>query len=182
MLNVLWDFNPSKSTLYALQKLDANMDGSVTLQEFVLLCQYHPEILHPLRRTKIEMRKMTVFTRFWTDMMKKRIKSFGNKTILDLRPNPLGLNYSALTMDYLNLRTDIVPSQYIEQYNLTQKKKKTSYHGIIEMPYEMREEMNKIVQEEDRKPHLENMRVASRLITIKLQPKIGVYLEEHYSI
>lgn len=167
--------------MYALQKLDANVDYVVSLQEFVLLCKYQPEILQPLRRTKAEIRKAVVFTRFWTDMMKKRIKSFGNQTIIDLRPNPLSLNYAALTIDYLNLRTDIVPPQYIEQYKLTQKKKQSSYQGIIEMPYELREEMHKI-EEEEKLEHLENMRATSRLITIKLQPKMGVYLDEHYSI
>lgn len=181
LINVLWDFNPSRSTMYALQKLDANVDCAVSLQEFVLLCKYHPEILEPLRRTKAEIRKAIVFTRFWTDMLRKRIKSFGNQTIFDLRPNHLGLNYPALNMDYLNLRSDVVPAQFIEQYKLTQKKKRTSYQGIIEMPYELREEMHKIEEaQEEKQEHLENMRVTSRLITIKLQPKMGVYLDENY--
>ncbi len=181
MINVVWNFNPSRSALFALQKLDANVDGVVTLQEFVLLCKYHPELLQPLRKTKTEIRKVVVFTRFWTDMMKKRVRAFGNQSIMDLRPNTLNLDYSALTMDYLNLRSDIVPSQYIEQYKLTQRKKLTGYHGIIEMPYELREEMHKI-EEDDKREHFQNMQKASRLITIKLQPRIGVYLDEQYSI
>lgn len=140
LVNVVWDFNISRPALLALQKLNSNLDGVVTLQEFVLLCKHHTEILAPLYRTRAEIRKISVFPRFWTDMMKKRQKLFGNKNILDLISNPLGLNFPALSMDYLNLRTDVVPIQFVEQYKLVQRKKAMSYKGVVEIPYELVEE------------------------------------------
>jgi hypothetical protein len=182
-VNVIWEFSPSKSTLNALKKLDSNIDGVVTLQEFVLLCKHHSDILAPVRKVRTEIQKASIFTRFWTDLRKKRLKFFGTKNILDLRSNPLDLNFPQLSMDYLNLRTDMVPSQYIEQYKLVQKKKAQSYKGLIEIPFELLDEMRiSSTQTNGQSVLPPDLQEFTRVMAGKVQPRLGVYPKDSYAI
>lgn len=179
LVNTIWKYNPSRSTNEALKKLERNVDGVIALQEFVLLCNHHSDILNPLRKTRNHLRKKLIFRRFWTDMMKKRTERFGIKTIFELRSDKRDMLFASITLDYLNLQSEVVPNHFIEQWKLTQRKKQESYKGIIDTPYELREEIKRqevaaeiaILQEELR-----------RSPSMEVRPRLGVYLEESYAI
>lgn len=177
MVNTIWNFKPSRSTNEALKKLEKNPDGVIALQEFVLLCNHHSDILNPLRKTRTQLRKKLIFRRFWTDMLRKRLEHFGTKSIFELRPDKRDLLFASISLDYLNLQTEVVPNHFIEQWKLTQRRKQESYQGLIEIPYELREELKR----QEMSPDLEFLRdEISRSPTKFNKPRQGVYLEDSY--
>lgn len=126
-----------------MAKMDKNQDSVITVDEFLVLCRHHPQILAPLKKTQKILQKKTVYARFWREMKVRRTTHFGLKSIIQLRALS-GVNVVTLSMEYLNLRKDVVPNHFVEQWRLIQKKKAQSYKGNIELPYEVRE---KILQE-----------------------------------
>lgn len=143
LINVIWEFKPSKAVVRAMQKMDKNQDSVITLEEFRVLCRHHPQIIAPLKEIQTILRKKTVFTRFWKEMMVRRLSHFGLKSIVQLRALD-GMDVVLLSLEYLNLRKDMVPNHFVEQWRHVQRKKAQSYKGNIELPYEIRE---KIVNE-----------------------------------
>lgn len=130
----------SRSAAKAATKMDQNIDSVISLQEFILLCKHHPVLLKPLRTVQAGLRKKTVFTRFWKQVTRRRNRNLGVKSIIELRALD-GHNIIAISMDYLNLRKDVVPRHFVEQWRLVQKKKALSYKGHIELPMELREKL-----------------------------------------
>lgn len=156
LAHAVWDFKPSKKCLAALKKLELNSDGIVTEPEFVLLNRHHKELLKPLRRTKDQLRKKTVFTRYWKQLMWRRKEDFGSQSIFEIT-NRTELSYVESSMEYLNLRTDIVPVHFVEQWNYIQRRK--AQRGTLhqELPYEIREQI---------KPHPLNIHTKKTLRTV----------------
>lgn len=137
LVQVVWAFQPSKPVDKAFRKLRQNKDGTVTLPEFMLLCKHHSALLAPVRTLRQQLRKKLIFPRFWKQIMQKRNRDFGtpsNSLRLMSRPKEQCLQFS---MDYLNLRTDAVPREYIEQYKLVQRRKAASSKGQINWPHEV---------------------------------------------
>lgn len=130
----------SRSATKAVAKMDQNIDSVISLQEFILLCRHHPVLLKPLRDVQAGLRKKTVFTRFWKQVTRRRNRNLGVKSIIELRALD-GHNILAISMEYLNLRKDVVPRHFVEQWRLVQKKKALSYKGHIELPAELREKL-----------------------------------------
>ena len=138
LVNVIWEFNPNWHCNSALKKLEQNTDGVVTVMEFVLLNRHHPDILQPLRHVKKVMRKKTVYTRFWTQIMHRRVADFPMKSMFELC-DKLDPAYVASSLEYLNLRTDIVPPQYIEHWQFIQKRKAARGTMHQQLPFEILE-------------------------------------------
>lgn len=136
LMNIIWEFKPNRQTIDATHKVDQNKDGFMTMPEFVLLCRHYPAVLQPARHMKHALQKVMVHRGFWKIITPRRLEDFGNGTVFDI----IELNdarYLAASIGYINLRTDIVPLKFIEQYNMTIKKKQSSLKGNIEMPYEL---------------------------------------------
>lgn len=136
LINIIWEFKPNRQSMDAMHKLDQNKDGFVTMPEFVLLCRHYPAVLQPVRNMKKSFQKVIVHRGFWKIITPRRLEDFGNGTVFDI----LEVNdarYMTVNIGYINLRTDIVPIKFIEQYNLTMKKKQSSTKGNIDMPYEL---------------------------------------------
>lgn len=142
LINVVWEFKPSKAVTRAMQKLEKNQDSIVTLEEFRVLCRHHPQIIAPLKDIQKALRKKTVYSRFWKELVVRRLSHFGLKSIIQLRALD-GVDVVLLAMEYLNLRND-VPSHFVEQWKHVQRKKAQSTKGNVELPFEIRE---KIVKE-----------------------------------
>lgn len=123
-----------------MQKMDKNQDSVITLEEFRVLCRHHPQIIAPLKDIQTILRKKTIFTRFWKEMMVRRLSHFGLKSIVQLRALD-GIDVVLLSLEYLNLRKDMVPNHFIEQWRHVQRKKAQSCKGNIELPYEIREKI-----------------------------------------
>jgi hypothetical protein len=138
---MIWQFRVGSITAKALDKLDLNQDSILSLAEFLVLCKHHSRIIAPLRQIQKLMRKKIVHTRFWKQLATRRFKYFGQKTILEIR---IFNEYDVvlLSMDYLNLRKDIVPNHYIEQWKLVQRKRAGSHKGHVEIPEELRVKYN----------------------------------------
>ena len=143
----MWSFKLSKAASKVIVKMDANLDSVISMPEFLLLCKHHPVLLKPLLKTQAILRTHTVFARFWRLAERRRNVNFGCKSIVELRALD-GYNILALSMDYLNLRRDVVPRHFVEQWRLVQKKKALSYKGDIEMPLEIRDKFNQQQQQE----------------------------------
>jgi Ca2+-binding EF-hand superfamily protein len=137
LINTVWEFKPNNQTLSAMRKLDQNRDGFVVLSEFVLLSRHFPDMLWPLKQSRFKLRKKTVFTRFWRQLMNRRIKDFGPATVFHIMEmNDPG--YVQSSMNYLNLQSDIVPSQFVEQYRMTLRRRQASQKGETRpLPYEI---------------------------------------------
>jgi hypothetical protein len=73
-------------------------------------------------------------------MMVRRLSHFGLKSIVQLRALD-GIDVVLLSLEYLNLRKDVVPNHFIEQWRHVQRKKAQSCKGNIELPYEIREKI-----------------------------------------
>lgn len=140
LINVIWEFKPSKAVVRAMQKMDKNQDSVITLEEFRVLCRHHPQIIAPLKDIQTILRKKTIFTRFWKEMMVRRLSHFGLKSIVQLRALD-GVDVVLLSLEYLNLRKDMVPNHFVEQWRHVQRKKAQSSKGNIELPYEIREKI-----------------------------------------
>jgi len=156
LVHAVWEFKPSKKCLSALKKLELNSDGIVSLPEFILLNRHHIELLKPLRSTKDQLRKKTVFTRYWKQLMWRRKEDFGSQSIFEIT-NRMDPSFLESSMEYLNLRTDIVPVHFVEQWNCIQRRK--AQRGTLhqEFPYEIREQI---------KPHPLNIHTKKTLRTV----------------
>jgi len=148
LVNFMWDFKMSRSATKATALMDQNIDSVISLQEFILLCRHHPVLLKPLRKVQADLRKKTVFTRFWKQVTRRRNRNLGVKSIIELRALD-GHKILAISMEYLNLRKDVVPRHFVEQWRLVQKKKALSYKGHIELPAELLEKLTQQQQNED---------------------------------
>ncbi|KAJ1427704.1 hypothetical protein B484DRAFT_450212, partial [Ochromonadaceae sp. CCMP2298] len=138
LVHMLWDFKPSPKCRKALVKLDQNLDGVVSLGEFLLLNKHHTELLSPLRRLKRKIQKKTVYGRFWRQLTSRRVDLFGDKEACEIfeRMNP---QYRVASIEYLNFRSDAVPPEFIEQWNYIQQRKVRGSHK--ELPYEIIEKI-----------------------------------------
>jgi hypothetical protein len=138
LINVLWEFHPSKRCIAAMSKLDLNTDGVVTVEEFVLLSRHHYDLLRPVRDLQRHLQRKTVFRRFWRQITKRRVELFGTTSMYELcgYTDPA---YVASSMEYLNLRTDIVPVQFVEQWNFIQRRKAARGTLHQDLPYEIKE-------------------------------------------
>lgn len=146
LCQIIWEFKPSKAVQRAIQKLRQNRDGTVTLPEFVLLCKHHSSLLAPIRDLRKKLRAKIVFSRFWQHMSKKRNAAFDYPSSAIRLINRKKENYLQYSMDYLNLRYDAVPREYIEQYKLVQRKKAASSKGHVDWPYEVIEQYRTLTQ------------------------------------
>lgn len=146
LINVIWNFHPSKSTIKGMKKLELNKDGTTTIEEFELLCYHYPEILYPLVETRKILRKKLIFPRFWKELTVKRSEYCQLLNILEITGwDKNNIDYATLSMEYLNLRIDDVPHAFIDQWKTTQRKKEHSYQGNVELPYELFEEKKQLI-------------------------------------
>lgn len=121
-----------------MSRLDLNTDGLITIEEFVLLNRHFKVLLRPIRELQRHIQRKTVFRRFWKQITQRRVEIFGSRSMFDI----CGMNdpsYVASSMEYLNLRTDVVPAQFIEQWNFIQRRK--ANRGVLhtDLPYEITE-------------------------------------------
>lgn len=123
-----------------MNKLDLNIDGVVTLEEFLLLNRHHYDLLRPLRDLQRHIQRKTVFRRFWRQLTRRRVDVFGTQSMFEICSctDPA---YVASSMEYLNLRTDIVPMQFVEQWNFIQRRKANRGTLHQDLPYEIKEIM-----------------------------------------
>ena len=145
LMNIIWEFKPNRQTIDAMHKVDQNKDGFITMPEFVLLCRHYPAVLQPVRHMKHCFQKVIVHRGFWKIITPRRLEDFGNGTVFDILQLD-DARYMTASIGYINLRTDIVPMKFIEQYNLTVKKKQSCLKGNIEMPYELLSKVNSPTQ------------------------------------
>jgi hypothetical protein len=150
LVHAVWNFHPSRSCLYVLKKLNLNTDGIVNVAEFVLLNKHHKELLKPLRKIKVRLQKQTVFKRFWEQLCRRRIEMFGQLSMYQICDR-VDSAYLISSMEYLNLRTDVVPPEFIEQWNYVQRKKKLRGTLHTELPYEIMEVIKPIPKNIPRK-------------------------------
>ncbi|RYG67870.1 hypothetical protein EON64_06500 [archaeon] len=141
LVQMVWQFDPPKAAAKALKKLQQNRDGTVTLPEFVLLSKHHPQLLSPVRPLKTEWRTHIVFPRFWRQLQRRRAAQFGSPSNgLLLTGRVEQRDYTQASMDYLNLRSDLVPRQFSEQHRALQRKKRSGGGGRVACwPYELLE-------------------------------------------
>eukprot|EP01034_Spumella_vulgaris_P024580 gene24580-30946_t len=72
--------------------------------------------------------------------MVRRMADFGPATVFHI----MGLvdpGFVRSSMDYLNLQYDVVPSQFIEQYRMTARKRLATQSRDIALPYEITSQM-----------------------------------------
>lgn len=81
---------------------------------------------------------MTVFTRYWKQLMWRRLEEFGTQSMFQICDR-MEDAYIESSMEYLNLRTDIVPRHFIEQWQHIQRRKASRGTLHQELPYEIRE-------------------------------------------
>ena len=138
LINVIWEFKPNKRCINALNKLDQNLGGVVTLEEFILLSRHHYDLLRPLREQQRKIQQKTVFRRFWRQITYRRVEYFGTQSMFELCEctDP---SYIESSMEYLNLRVDAVPLHYIEQWNFIQRRKAARGSLHQDLPYEIKE-------------------------------------------
>lgn len=138
LVNMIWHFKPSKKCTNVLKKLEQNTDGVVTKAEFVLLNKHHKELLKPLRKIKDRLQSRTVYKRYWRQLASRRIELFGEQSMYEIC-NRTETAYVASSMEYLNLRTDVVPPEFIEQWHFIQRRK--ANRGVMhqELPYEIKD-------------------------------------------
>lgn len=138
LVNMIWDFKPSSSCNKALQKLELNADGTVNIAEFVLLNRHYQELLSPLRKLKVVLQKRTVYKRFWKQLTDRRIQDFKQQSFFEICDRD-DVSYVQSSMEYLNLRSDIVPPEFVAQWQFIQRKKQNRGNVHKELPYEIRE-------------------------------------------
>lgn len=141
LINLIWDFQPTKKVLKSLAKLEANRDGIVTLREFVLWTLHHKDALHPVRHIRERLGQRTVYRRFWRELMQSRMENFPNQNMFQVFART-DAEYVASSMEYLNLRTDRVPREFVEQWKLVQMRKESRGMVHKELPYEVKEKIN----------------------------------------
>jgi len=102
------------------------------------------------------MRRKIIFTRYWKQLMWRRQEDFGSQNVFEIL-NRAEHAYIESSMEYLNLRTDIVPVQFVEQWNCIQRRKVNRGTLHQELPYEIREMI---------KPHPLNVHTRKTLKTV----------------
>ena len=132
LIHCIWSFQLSPQAEKAMNKLEWNEDGVVTVAEFILLSRHFPILLQPIRQTKARLRKYTVHTRFWREVGDKRLNNFQLLTMFDLTDRT-DKSWFVMAMDYLSLQPE-VPVQFVEQYNFVVRKRKNSKKGDITVP------------------------------------------------
>jgi Ca2+-binding EF-hand superfamily protein len=95
MINAIHNFDAGMVVGWAMEKLNKNEDGFVTIAEFILLCRHFPKIMRPMLVLRNAMRKRIVHARFWVECEAMRKKQFGNLNVFDI----LSISDSAST-DY----------------------------------------------------------------------------------
>ena len=142
LINFIWSFKPSKRCLKALRKLELNKDGIITRNEFILLNQHHRELLLPVRQMKVQLQRRTVYKRFWRELTVTRVENFAEQSLFEVWEAPARVLVQS-SMEYLNLQVQSgrVPSQYVEQWRTTQRRK--AQRGAVHsaLPYEIREKI-----------------------------------------
>eukprot|EP00981_Chlorochromonas_danica_P008049 scaffold1946_cov188-Ochromonas_danica.AAC.12 len=150
LIHFLWEFKPSKAAEKGLKKLRLNKDGTMTLPEFVLLCHHFPALLAPLRQLQKALRKKIIFKRFWRQIQVRRQEKFGSRTNgLKLAMRGLREGIVKQSLDYLNLRLDVVPRQYVDQYHMVQRRKASTGRGQVIWPYEIIEHYRQLLATPD---------------------------------
>ena len=122
ILQLIYIFQPPIFARWAIDKLDLNEDGFVTIAEFALLCRHHPVLLLPLVNMRKKMRKKIVHSRFWREMSTVRLREFGSHTFFDILvlKNAAELKQAALTA---LLTRDDVPVEYKDKWKDIQVKR-----------------------------------------------------------
>lgn len=147
MIHVIWQFNPSYKCSNTLNKLNDNKDSTITLPEFLLFDKYHPQLLKPLRSTIQTLRSKLPYRGFWNPLVTRRAEKFSGQNLFELlqgdRHDPRCIEAS---LRYLNLRTDVVPPHFVQQWEYIQRKKLN--RGVIskQMPYELVEQQLPLVR------------------------------------
>jgi len=136
MVNVVWQFNPNYKCSNNLKKLNDNKDCTITLPEFLLFDKYHPELLKPLRTTILALRSKLPYRGFWTPLVSRRTEKFSGYNLFELLGRQDARCIEA-SLHYLNLRTDVVPPHFVQQWEYIQRKKLNRGNISKQMPYEL---------------------------------------------
>ena len=130
ILQLIHGFNPGIFARWAIEKLDYNEDGLVTIAEFVLLTRHHTVLLVPLVNLRKTIRKKLVHSRFWREMASTRARSFGSHNWYDIlgRPHDLIRDWKLRSIWHLMERRNAdgelsVPSAYSDKWRDLQHKK-----------------------------------------------------------
>ena len=136
LINTIWSFKPSKNAENAMKKLEWNKDGIMTIAEFVLLSRHFEHLLLPVRKMKMKLQKAIVHKRFWREQCEKRLDNFQLLTIFDLAER-IDKDYIVCSMEYLSLQKDVVPPQFVEQWNFITRRRQNSRKGNVALPFEL---------------------------------------------
>lgn len=122
MINAIHSFNAGMVVGWAMDKLNRNEDGFVTIAEFILLCRHFPKVIKPLIEFRNAMRKKIVHARFWRECESIRRRQFGNLNIFDILSITDHATLKQLSIENMNLRPE-VPVEMRDKWLHTQEKR-----------------------------------------------------------
>jgi hypothetical protein len=115
MLQLIYVFKPPLFARWAIEKLDMNEEGLVTIAEFVLLCRHHPVLLAPILTMQKGMRKRIVHSRFWREIARMRVRDFGSYSFFDILVIKNAREIKLNALKHLATREDI-PLAYKDKW------------------------------------------------------------------
>ena len=132
ILQLIYIFRPPIFARWAIDKLDLNEDGFVTIAEFVLLCRHHPVLLLPLVNMRKKIRKKLVHSRFWREVAALRLKEFGSHTFFDILVFKNAAEMKTEALNALLTRDDVVVEYKDKWKDIQVKREKSrSTRGVI---------------------------------------------------
>lgn len=115
LLQLVYVFKPPIFARWAIEKLDLNEEGLVTIAEFVLLCRHHPVLMTPIVAMRKQMRKRVVHSRFWREVARLRAREFGSHSIFDILVMKNAHDIKLNALEHLCTRDDI-PVAYKDKW------------------------------------------------------------------
>jgi Ca2+-binding EF-hand superfamily protein len=122
MINAIHSFSAGMMVGWAMDKLNKNEDGYVTIAEFILLCRHFPKVIKPLVELRNAMRKKIVHTRFWKECERIRRLQFGNLNIFDILVISDHVELKQASIEHMNSRPE-VPVEMRDKWLHTQDKR-----------------------------------------------------------